>query len=65
MDFNNEDYRRGYGDSLQSTIDYISNRIKHEEQYADMWIDKVEYRAYIRALSDTVGYLKYLLSRVN
>ncbi len=65
MDFNNEDYRRGYVESLQSTIDNINNRIEHEKSYEDIWIDKVEYRAYIRALTDTVEYLKHRLSRLN
>ena len=65
MDFNNEDCRRGYSDSINTLIDNLYNRIKHEESYADMWIDKVEHRAYIRALSDTIEYLKHLLSRVN
>jgi hypothetical protein len=63
--FNNEDYRRGYSDSIKSTIDNIQNRIEHENSYEDMWIDKVEYRAYIRALTDTVEYLRHLLTRVN
>lgn len=58
-------YGAGYRDGLNHTLNHINNRIREEQAYAHTWINKTEYIAYIRALTDIRDYLTWVLEKEN
>lgn len=53
-------YEAGYRDALLHTIEHITHRIREEKSYGDLWLNRQEFDAYIRALNDIKSYLLWI-----